>query len=206
MNHRMKQLGCLLAVSMLFGGCVATKSTEPAPQPAPAEQPSEAPVATTAEAPVQAAPAVTPKAAPKPAAPKAAPKAAAPVPDEAAAATPAEEKPCDLYNVEVAMDETTLNVGKSVSLYVHVKANGFPLTGHEAHGVKVTFKGLGFASNPPASECLRVHPNGSDIIYNVTAANAGTYDVIADVAFYPTRNCEASRVTKQSNALTVNVK
>ncbi|WP_345985611.1 hypothetical protein WCX49_00400 [Sulfurimonas sp. HSL-1656] len=198
MNHRMKQLGCLLAVSMLFGGCVATKNAEPAPQPAPAEQPSEAPVATMAEAPA-AAPAVQPKAAPKPAASKAAPKAAP-------AAAPAEEKPCDLYDVEVAMDETALTVGKSVSLYVHVKANGFPLTGHEAHGVKVTFNGLGFASNPPASECLRVHPNGSDIIYNVTAANAGTYDVVANVAFYPTRDCNASRVSKMSDPLTVTVK
>ena len=202
MNHRMKQLGCLLAVSMLFGGCVATKNAEPAAQPAPAGQPSEAPVATTAEAPA-AAPAAQPKAAPKPAASKAAPKAA---PAAVTAAAPAEEKPCDLYNVEMAMDETALTVGKSVSLYVHVKANGFPLTGHEAHGVKVTFNGMGFASNPPASECLRVHPNGSDIIYNVTAANAGTYDVVANVAFYPTRDCNASRVSKMSNALTVTVK
>jgi len=205
MNHRMKQLGCLLAVSMLFGGCVATKNAEPAPQPAPAEQPSEAPVASMAEAPA-AAPAAQPKAAPKPAAPKAAAKAAPAAVTAPAASAPAEEKPCDLYDVEMAMDETALTVGKSVSLYVHVKANGFPLTGHEAHGVKVTFNGMGFASNPPASECLRVHPNGSDIIYNVTAANAGTYDVVANVAFYPTRDCNASRVSKMSNALTVTVK
>ncbi|WP_345972757.1 hypothetical protein [Sulfurimonas diazotrophicus] len=184
-----------MAVSMLIGGCAASKNAEPAPAPAAKQQPvaeAAAPAAAKAEA---AAPA--PKAAPAPVA-KAKPAAA----KNAAA----EDKPCDLYNVEVSMDDTSLDVGKNVSLYVHVKANGFPLTGHEAHGVTVTFSGLDFAANPPAVECLRVHPNGSDIIYNVTAANAGTYDVVANVAFYPTRHCEASRVTKQSNALTVNVK
>jgi len=186
MNQRMKQLGCLLAVSMLFSGCVAEKKATPAAQPEPAQQTAAAPEAQPA------APAPKHVAKAKPAA-------------KAAAATlPA--KPCDLYSVEVSSDKASLGVGDTTSLYVHVKASDFPLTGHEAHGVKVTFSGLGFVSNPPAVECLRVHPNGSLIIYNVTAANAGTYDVVANVAFYPTRDCNVSRVTKASNPLTVTVK
>ena len=205
MNHRMQQFGCLLAVSMLFSGCVATKPAEPAA----AKQTEAAPAVNKTEA---AAPNAT---AAKPA-PKATVKAAAggavepekvdPDALKPALEAPMPDKPCDLYNVEVSANRTSLAVGTSVSLYVHVKATDFPLTGHEAHGVKVTFSGLGFAAQAPASECLRVHPNGSEIIYNVTAANAGTYNVIANVAFYPTRDCVTSGVSKASNPLTVTVK
>jgi len=203
MNNRIKQFGCLLAVSMLVGGCAATKQAEPAAQPAPAKQAAEAPAA-----PKAAAQPAAPKAAPKPA-----PKAAAVEPEQVkpealkpSLDAPMPAKPCNLYSVDISANRTEVGVGSSMTLYVQIKASDFPLKGNEAHGVKVTFSGLGFANEAPATECLRVHPNGSEIVYNLTAANAGTYNVVANVAFFPTRECEKSGVTKTSNPLSVTVK
>jgi len=209
MNRRIQQFGCVLAVSMLFSGCVATKKAEPAAQPETVKQTEAAPAA--AKAPEAAAPkavAPAPKAAAKPA-PKPAVEPGDVDPDKlkpAALQLPGKGLPCDLYSVEVTTDKTQLGVGNTMSLNVEVKAKDFPLKGNEAHGIKVTFTGLGFAKDVPPSECLRAHPNGSLIIYNVEAANAGTYNVVANVAFYPTRDCVKSGVTKSSEPLTITVK
>ncbi|MBD3800685.1 MAG: hypothetical protein IE886_04395 [Campylobacterales bacterium] len=199
---------------MLFGGCVATKNAEPAPQPATAEQPSEAPVATMAEAP-EVEPVPLPMA-PKPAPekPKTVSKAKpAPVaePEPAsmptlAAPAPVADSPFEKYTVELVPDKEKVVVGEPVSLRVIVKAKDFPLSGSDAHGVQVTFSGLGFVTDVPAVECLRAHPNGSEVIYNVTAMNSGTYRVTANVSVYPTRECHISSAHKTSAPIVVSVK
>jgi len=160
-------------------------------------------------------PAPAPKAKPKPAvqakpAPKPAP-AAEPEPAEpemAAVVTPAPAAvtPFDHYEVAVSTDDKIVTIGQPVSLRVFVDAPGYPLSGNDAHGVKVTFTGIGFADETPAVECLRAHPNGSEIIYNLTAAYTGSYNVVANVSVYPTRDCESSSIQKKSVPLKLSVK
>jgi len=213
MSHKYaRYFGCLLAVSLLFSGC-ANKKAEPA---APAAEP----VGIVNES---TAPAVEPvplPMAPKPVASKPKPKtvakvqpaaeapAAAPEPAAvpAVVTAPSVASPFEKYTVELVADKSDVAVGGMISLHVHVEADGYPLSGYESHGVQVTFSGLGFVTDAPAVECLRAHPNGSDIYYNVTAMNSGTYRVTANIAVFPTRECKLSSAHKTSAPVVVSVK
>ena len=221
-------LGCLLGAGLTLGGCLAAQQAGPsaptdatpkkeepkevvvvvdipdeeAAQTQPEVKPVPLPMARTN---AQAQPKPAPKAAPKPVAePEAEPEPV--VIDDTPPPPIVLESPFELYSVEVASKKHMLSVGESMSLYVTVKAPAFPLSGDEAHGVKITFSGLGFAADAPAVECLRAHPSGAKIIYNLTAVHPGTYNIAADIAVYPTRNCEGSGTHKTSSPLTVSVK
>jgi len=206
-----RHAGCLLAVSLLFSGCL--KNAEPAAQNEVTE-PEVLGIVNEPNAPeVEPVPLpMAPK--PTPEKPKAVAKAKpapvaepepAPMPTLAAPA-PVADSPFEKYTVELVPDKEKVVVGEPVSLRVIVKAKDFPLSGSDAHGVQVTFSGLGFVTDAPAVECLRAHPNGSEVIYNVTAMNSGTYRVAANVSVYPTRECHISSAHKTSAPIVVSVK
>ena len=88
---------------------------------------------------------------------------------------------------------------------VDIKAPEYPVKGNEAHGVQVTFSGLQFVENQPAVECLRVHPNGSEAIYNVKVKEPGVYRITANIAVSPTRECQIVSTYKTSAPIVVTV-
>lgn len=211
MNHsRFLHFGCLLALGLVFSGCVAEKQVTTTEQSK--AKPAEKVVIPPSGQPEAAKPAkkVTAKPAKKAAA-KAAPAAgaAAAVVEESdlviVEETPASDSPLEHYSVKLSSNKTSVAVGESLSLYVQIEAPRYPLTGNEAHGVQVTFDGLGFAAEAPATECLRVHPTGSEVIYILKAANAGSYNVTANVSVFPTRDCATFSVRRSSQPVAITV-
>jgi hypothetical protein len=182
--------GCLLAAALVFSGCTAGQWVGPVKQ---TKAPAAKKAAVTPDKKVVTKPsgsqaAVKPKRASKPVAkPTPAPAAAKPVP-----AVPAKENPLEHYHVKVTLDKSEVAVGKSVRFRVRVEAPDYPSSGNMAHGFKVNFSGLDFAMEAPEVECLRAHPGGSEVYYFVKAAKAGSFDAVANVSLFPTRQCSTA--------------
>ena len=196
--------GCLLAATLVISGCTAGHHwVGPVKQ---TKTPTVKKAAVTPEKKAVNNPsgkqaAVKPKRVSKPVAKQ----TPAPV-----AAKPAAENPLEHYRVTVIPNKTEVAVGESLSLRVSVEAPGFPTSDNMAHGIKINFSGLDFAEEAPAVECLRAHPNGSEVYYTVTAAKAGSFDAAADVSVFPTRTCStlcpAKKVKKSSAPVKITVR
>lgn len=204
MNHRhLLHAGCLLAASLVFSGCMAEKQVTASHKSAvkPAKTVSAAQKHSVAKKHVAA------KAAPKvsKAVTVAAPSTPKPTVAQLASAAPTTDSLLEHYRVKLSTNKESVKEGEPLSLRVMVDAPQYPLSGKEAHAVQVTFKGADFASEMPATECLRLHPSGSEVIYILHSAKSGTYDVTADVTVFPTRDCEAFNVQKTSQPVTINV-
>jgi len=199
-----------LALTLLLGGCFSTKQAKPTAQNEPVGIVNE---------PVQ--PDVTPVAvpmAPKPksAKPKPLAKTASKSPDQAsktsdepvrpapvAQKTHAPVPPFEHYTVELKPSGKEFKAGDVLSMRLYINAPGYPVTGNESHGVKVTFNGLGFAEERPPVECLRLSPNGSEVIYNVKTEKEGIYRVTADIDVSPTHDCKIVSTHKTSKPIVV---
>ena len=204
-ESRLVHFGALIVASMVFSGCVANQPA--AAQKAPAAQkvvvtPDEEVVIPPSGEPAKAAPKPKAKPAPKSVA---APSQAQPTVADLAKAAPTTDSLLEHYQVKLSSNKTSVAVGDTLSLHVIVEAPQYPISGSVAHAVQVTFNGLDFAAEAPAVECFRAHPSGSEIIYIVTATQAGTFDVSANVSVFPTRECATFSVQKSSAPVIINV-
>ena len=100
----------------------------------------------------------------------------------------------------LSSNKTSVAQGETLSLKVLVDAPQYPISGSAQHGVQITFSGLDFVAEAPTVECLRAHPSGSEIIYILTAMKPGTFDVTANVAVFPTRDCERQRRSRSTSS------
>jgi hypothetical protein len=122
-----------------------------------------------------------------------------------ASAAPASDSLLEHYKVKLSTNKDSVKAGEPISLRIMVEAPKYPISGKEAHGFQVSLKGAEFSADQPAPECLRVHPSGSEVIYILHSAKPGTFDVTADVAVFPTRDCETFNVQKTSQPVKITV-
>ena len=212
-SKSMRHFVCLAAVAMLFGGCLATKKAEPAAseksEPVGIVNESNAPEVPMTPKPEVSKPKTVAKAKPVSVEPEeteeteAVEPVAEPAPVAVKAPTPVD--PFDHYDVTLKANGKALKVGDVLSMHVNIKAQDYPVKGDEAHGVQITFSGLGFVAEKPAVECLRATPSGSEVIYNVTAKKEGIYRVTAVIAVSPTRECKVFSTYKTSAPIVVTV-
>jgi len=205
-ESRLVHFGALIVASMVFSGCVANQPAA-APQQEPQKvvvTPDEEVVIPPSGEPAKPAPKPKAKPAPKPVAAPA-PSQAQPTVADLAKAAPTTDSLLEHYQVKLSSNKVSVAVGDTLSLHVIVDAPQYPISGSVAHAVQVSFSGLDFAAEAPAVECFRAHPSGSEIIYIVTATQAGTFDVAANVSVFPTRECSTFSVQKSSKPLIINV-
>ncbi|WP_163559307.1 hypothetical protein [Halomonas sp. NO4] len=62
-----------------------------------------------------------------------------------------------------------------------------------------------FEIEPAQTQCIRIHPAGSEVRFQLTPQRAGTFDVGADVELFDSRDCSGAPVPKSAATLQIRV-
>lgn len=62
-----------------------------------------------------------------------------------------------------------------------------------------------FEIDPPVKQCIRIHPNGSEVKFILTPKDSGTFRVSAQILLYDSINCNGPPVPRTASTLSVKV-
>ena len=125
--------------------------------------------------------------------------------------------PADNYKVELGVDEFIELPGAPGELRIWIGSEqeqaSFP-SGFVSDQVTLSVSGQtatispfapDFTITPATSQCIRVHPSGSEVIFQLTPTKSGDFNVGANVNLYDTTDCSGAPIPKSTARLKVTV-
>ncbi|WP_339843478.1 hypothetical protein [uncultured Halopseudomonas sp.] len=132
-------------------------------------------------------------------------------------AAPQQANPIEEYRVVLAADETVRMPGIPGELRVWIGGQDYqprfaddmvedetavPAVGESA---KVQPFAPAFRIEPEETQCIRIHPSGSEVRFKLIPVEQGEFEVGADVFFFDSPDCKGSPIPKTAATLKVQV-